>query len=246
MRNFNSEYQDTEDRLYAYNFDYIMHHYMLKSFQPWIKPGKALEMGCYQGEFTRLLSEQYQDITVMEGSSKLIQETKNNLANANIKYIHNTFESASIAEKFDAIFLIHTLEHLDDSVAVLKKINSWLSERGILFLVVPNAYAASRQLAVKMDLISFNNAVSEGEWAHGHRRTYSFDILERDAKIANLNIISRGGIFFKAVSNRQLDLMMKHEIINHQYLDACYVLGQQYPELCASIFLICSKGKTIS
>src|SRR3990167_4377649 len=103
MRNFNLEYQDTEDRLYAYNFDYIMHQYMMKSFQPWIKPGKALEMGCYKGEFTRLLSKQYQDITVIEGSSELIQEARSNLTNANIKYIHDVFELANVAEKFDAI-----------------------------------------------------------------------------------------------------------------------------------------------
>ena len=107
---------------------------------------------------------------------------------------------------------------------------------------MPNAYAASRQIAVKMGIIPFNNAVSKGEWEHGHRRTYSFDTLERDATDAGFNIAHRGGIFFKAASNSQLDSMLKHEIINQSYLDACYELGQQYPELCASIFLICNKG----
>ena len=43
MRNLNNEYQDKEDRLYAYDFDYIMHKYMMQSFQPWIKSGNALE-----------------------------------------------------------------------------------------------------------------------------------------------------------------------------------------------------------
>ncbi len=243
MRDYNLEYQDVEDRLYSYDFDYIMHHYMMKSFQPWIKPGKVLEMGCYKGEFTSLLLKSYEDITVIEASSELIRETKNKLGKANINYIHSAFESALLDEKFDAIFLIHTLEHLDDGVTVLKKINRWLSNQGVLFLAVPNAYAASRQLAVKMNIIAFNNAVSEAEWAHGHRRTYSFDTLEREVKIANLNIINRGGVFFKAVANFQFDLMLKHKIINQQYLDACYALGLQYPELCASIFFICEKGE---
>lgn len=244
MRDHNLEYQDTADRLYAYDFDYIMHQYMIKTFKPWIKPGKALEMGCYKGEFTKLLAQHYQDITVIEGSSDLITIANENLtaANKKIKYINSSFETADIQEKFDAVFLIHTLEHLDDSVAVLKKINHWLSAEGLLFLVVPNAYAASRQIAVKMNLIPFNNAVSEGEWEHGHRRTHSFDTLELDAKNAGLTILNRGGIFFKAFANFQFDLMLKHKIINQAYLDASYALGMQYPELCASIYLVCGKG----
>ncbi len=245
MRNYNLEYQDTDTRLYAFNFDYLMHQYMMCSFRPWIKAGKALELGCYQGKFTQLLTKHYADITVIEAASELIVEAKKNLGDCNtkIKFIHNTFEAIHLDEKFDAVFLIHTLEHLDDSVAILKKINHWLSEQGFLFLVVPNAYAASRQIAVKMGIIPFNNAVSAGEWAHGHRRTYSFDTLELDAKNAHLTILNRGGIFFKAVANFQFDLMMKHDIINKHYLDACYELGLQYPELCSSIFLICGKGE---
>lgn len=244
MRNYNHEYQDKKDRLYAYDFDYIMHKYMMKSFQPWVKPGKALEMGCYKGEFTKLLTEYYQDITVIDGSSELIQVAKQNLSKTpvKLKFINDTFENANVDEKFDAIFLIHTLEHLDESVHILKKINTWLATNGVLFLVVPNAYAASRQIAVKMGLIPYNNAVSDGEWAHGHRRTYSFDTLERDAKNANLNILCRGGVFFKAFANFQFDLMLKHKIINQEYLDACYFLGMQYPELCSSIYLVCGKG----
>ena len=242
LRDHNSEYQDTEDRLYAYDFDYIMHQYMIKTFQPWIKPGKALEMGCYKGEFTRLLTQYYQDITVVDASSELIKTASHHLANPNITFIHDMFENVNLPHQYDAIFLIHTLEHLDNGVAVLKKINTWLSEHGVLFLVVPNAYAASRQIAVKMGLIPFNNAVSEGEWQHGHRKTYSFDTLALDAQQAGLTIQQRGGIFFKAFANFQFDLMLKNKIINQQYLDASYELGMQYPELCASIFLVCKKG----
>lgn len=242
MRDHNLEFEDTKDRLYAYDFDYIMHKYMLKSFKPWIQPGKALEMGCYKGEFTRLLTQHFADISVIEASSDLIQAATENLAPYKPHFIHSTFEQAEQLEKYDSVFLIHTLEHLDDANLVLKKINHWLSNDGVLFLVVPNAMAASRQIAVKMGLIPFNNAVSEGEWKHGHRNTYSFDTLEFTAKQAGLLPIHRSGVFFKAVANFQFDLMLKHNIINQAYLDASYELGMQYPELCSSIFLVCKKG----
>ena len=93
-----------------------------------------------------------------------------------------------------------------------------------------------------MGLIPFNKAVSEGEWQHCHRKTYSFDTLALDAQQAGLTIQQRGCIFFKAFANFQFDLMLKNKIINQQYLDASYELGMQYPELCASIFLVCKKG----
>ena len=190
MRNHDLEFQDTQERIYAYNFDYIMHQYMMRTFEPWIKPGKALEMGCYKGDFTNLISQHYQDITVIEAASELISIAKENTKknNTTINFLNSTFENVQIDQKFDAIFLIHTLEHIDDSVSILKKINNWLSTDGKLFLAVPNANAASRQIAVKMGLIPFNNAVTEGEWSHGHRRTYSFDTLELEAKKAGLKI----------------------------------------------------------
>lgn len=242
MRNYNTEYQDTEDRKYAYDFDYILRDYMVRSFKPFFSAkGKALEMGCYKGEFTNILTQHFKNVSVIEGSSELIDFAKKRVGKK-VKFIHSTFESCKPKEKYDAIFLMHTLEHLDDPILVLNKINSWLSDEGKLFLVVPNANAPSRQIAVKMGLISHNSAVTEGEKAHGHRCTYTFDTLEKDARAAGLNIIHRGGIFFKALANFQFDKLLKTDIISKEYLDGCYELGMQYPDLCSSIYLICGKG----
>jgi hypothetical protein len=118
----------------------------------------------------------------------------------------------------------------------------WLSEDGRCFLVCPNANAPSRQIAVKMGLISHNAAVTEAEAAHGHRRTYSLDTLERDAVSAGLKVRHRSGIFFKALANFQWDQLLGTDIISNEYLDGCYALGQQYPDLCSSIFLVCERG----
>ena len=126
---------------------------------------------------------------------------------------------------------------------LLSKIkNEWLSEKGKLFLVCPNANAPSRQIAVKMGLIPNNTSITHSEKEHGHRITYTLDTLERDAKIGGLNIIYRSGIFFKSLANFQWDKLLQTDIISQKYLDGCYSLGQQYPDLCSSIMLICKKG----
>jgi hypothetical protein len=126
----------------------------------------------------------------------------------------------------------------------MKRINDeWLSDHGRFFLVCPNANAPSRQIAVKMGLISHNSAITPAEKEHGHRITYTLDTLERDAKAAGLNVIYRSGIFFKALANYQWDRLFNTNIISPEYLEGCYQLGQHYPDLCSSIFLMCEKGK---
>lgn len=240
MRDYNNEYAENEKK-YAYNFDTILKKYILRSFLPFLPQGKALELGCYMGEFTETLTSYYHDITVVEASSELAKFTKNRLGNK-IKMINSVFETTELEEKYDSIFLMHTLEHLDDPVFVLSKINSWLSSSGRLFLVVPNANAPSRQIAVKMGLISHNTAVTDAELKHGHRRTYTFDTLEKDAVSANLKVIHRGGVIFKTLANFQFDRALEEKIIDDNYIEGCYKLGMQFPDMCASIFLVCEKG----
>jgi 2-polyprenyl-3-methyl-5-hydroxy-6-metoxy-1,4-benzoquinol methylase len=240
MRDFNKEFFDNRAK-YAYNFDFIMRKYMMKAFLPFMLEGKALEMGCYKGDFTEKLLEYYQDLTVIEAASELAEFTTSRLG-SKVKMINSTFEEVETEEKYDAIFFMHTLEHVDDAVDVLKRVNSWLSDKGRLFLVVPNGNAPSRQIAVKMGLISHNTAITDSEFEHGHRRTYVLDTLEKDALLANLNVIHRGGIVFKALANFQMDKLLELNIIDEKYIEGCYKLGMEHPHLCASIFLVCEKG----
>jgi 2-polyprenyl-3-methyl-5-hydroxy-6-metoxy-1,4-benzoquinol methylase len=158
-----------------------------------------------------------------------------------IRFFTATFESVELPERYDAIFLINGLEHVDDAVQVLTRTRNWLTETGRLFVLVPNAHAPSRQIAVKMGAVPFNQAVTESERANGHRRTYAFDTLERDIREAGLTIQHRGGIIFKALANFQMDQALEAGIITPEYIEGCYELGLQYPELCASIYAICGR-----
>lgn len=240
MRDYDAEFGESEDRKYAYDFDYILRDYIIRQLSSNFPKGKALEMGCYKGEFTKKLFPFYDDITVVEASKKLADFCQSKFSH--VKYIIDRFEDACIDEQFDAIFLIHTLEHLDDPTLVLKKVNEWLSPTGKLFLIVPNGSAPSRQIAVKMGLISHNTAVTEGEYNHGHRKTYVLDTLFQEANQSGLKVVQQGGVFFKPFANFQFDQLLKTNIISEDYLEGCYQLGMVYPDLCASIFVVCEKG----
>jgi 2-polyprenyl-3-methyl-5-hydroxy-6-metoxy-1,4-benzoquinol methylase len=244
-RDYNAEIVDNSARQYAYGFDFdVMHPLMIRSFEPFFKRGKVLELGSFKGDFTKRLLPHFSDITCVEASEVAIGEAAKKLGDK-IRFVHSRFEHAKLEGKFDTIVLTHVLEHLDDPVSVLKRVNvEWLAEGGRFLLCCPNANAPSRQIAVKMGLITHNAAVTAGEAEHGHRCTYSLDTLERDAVSAGLNVTYRSGIFFKALANFQWDRLLKTDIISDAYLEGCYKLGQQYPDLCSSIFLVCERGNT--
>jgi 2-polyprenyl-3-methyl-5-hydroxy-6-metoxy-1,4-benzoquinol methylase len=245
-RDYNAETNDTINHRYAYSFDFdVMHPFMIRAFEPFFRDGSLLELGSFKGDFTKRFLPRFSDITCVEASDAAINEAKAKLNDKRIVYINALFETVQLPRRYDNIILTHVLEHLDDPVSVLKRVNNeWLDEHGRLFLVCPNANAPSRQIAVKMGLISHNAAVTPAEAEHGHRITYSLDTLERDAVAAGLKVAHRSGIFFKALANFQWDRLLSTDIISPEYLEGCYQLGQQYPDLCSSIFMMCEKGKS--
>lgn len=241
-RDYDAEIADTTDRLYAYSFDFdVMHPLMVRSFQPFFVPGNLLELGSFRGDFTKRLLPHFDDITCVEASSDAAAASRGLLGNQ-VEVVNATFEDVQLSGRYSNIVLTHVLEHLDDPIRVLRRIASeWLADGGRLFLACPNANAPSRQIAVKMGLISHNTAVTDAERVHGHRCTYTLDTLERDARAGGLSAVHRSGIFFKALANFQWDQLLGTEVISDEYLEGCFQLGQHYPDLCSSIFLVCEK-----
>lgn len=240
MRNHNQEFKDNE-RKYAYDFDYVLRRYMMRALRPSFVPGRALELGCFEGEMTALLLDEFGDVTVIEAASELVARASERVQ-GRARFVCGRFEDVELEGKFDNLFLVHTLEHLDEPVEALRRIQRWMSVNARLFVVVPNANAASRRIAVKMGLISDCSAVTPAEREHGHRITYAFDTLERDVRSAGLDILLRGGVFFKPLANFQFDALRSIDIISEEYLEGCFALGMEYPDLCASIYLACRRG----
>ena len=237
-RNYDEEFQDTSSHQYAYEFDEVLRKFMIREFSQFVVGVSVLEMGCFEGDFTKYLAKHYEKVHVIEASKTLAEIAEKKLPK-NVTFTQSTFEMAILDEKYDAIFIIHTLEHLDSPIEVLKKTQSWLKPGGRLVIAVPNALAPSRQIAVKMGIINQNTSVTEDEWRQGHRTTYSLDSLNAEVKSSGFSVIRSGGVFFKSLANFQLDAALRSGIINEEFLEGSYQLGMHYPELCASIYVVC-------
>jgi len=240
MRNHNEEFQDNADRKYAYDFDHIIRRYLLKCLQPFfVNAGRALELGSYKGDMTEQILAHFPSVTVVEAASELAAFVQQRFP-GRVSVITADFASADLIGRYENIFLVHTLEHLDAPVDVLRRIRDWLAPDGRLFVAVPNANALSRQIAVKMGLIAYNTAVTPAEAQHGHRCTYTMDRLLAQLNEAGYRIEQYGGVLLKPLANFQFDQAIKQGIVGDAYLDACHELAKTYPELSASLFTICS------
>src|SRR5262249_15884319 len=103
-----------------------MHPFMLRSFDPFYPGHSVLQLGSFRGAFTRRLAERFTDITCVEASASAVA-TARALLGSRVRIVEGTFEEVALDGRFDNVMLVHVLEHLDDPVRVLRRVNrEWL------------------------------------------------------------------------------------------------------------------------
>jgi 2-polyprenyl-3-methyl-5-hydroxy-6-metoxy-1,4-benzoquinol methylase len=221
-------------------FDLAMHRYMMRTFNPFFKPGPCLQVGCAHGDQTTLILEIYEDVVVLEPTRAFIEMTRAKVGDK-VRFVEALLEEYETEERFETIIFSHVLEHVDDAQAALSKLGTLLSPSGRLYVVVPNAEAASRRIAAKMGVLTHLEDLSPDDIAAGHRRVYRLDTLTRDIKSAGLKVADSGGIFFKPLANFQLNALMNGPLISETFMEACFELGREQPGLSASIYVIAER-----
>jgi SAM-dependent methyltransferase len=240
-RNMDLEFRDNEERKYSYDFDTIVRDHLLLRLKPYLNgTGNTLELGAYKGDMTAQLLEYFPVIDVIEASPILANEVMERFP-GRVNVTTGFIEDVVPKELYDNIFLVHTLEHLDEPESVLSRVANWLKPEGKLFVAVPNANALSRQIAVHMGLISHNSSVTKGEHEHGHRRTYSIDTLLSALRKSNLYVTDFGGVIVKPLANYQFDQALGQGIVTREFIAACDSLSKVLPDLSSSLFAICKR-----
>lgn len=225
----------SQKSLYSAGASEQMVNYSFHVFHRFIRGRTILEMGPAEGLMTDQLVKIAMELTIVEGSKSFADEIK--MRYPNIEVINSLFEDFKSDKKFDNILLGHVLEHVIDPVAVLKIVKNYLTDNGRIMAAVPNARSLHRQAAVIMGLLEKEDAQSELDKHHGHRRVFNPESFRNVFYQAGLNVDVFGGYWLKPVSNKQIEQTWTPEM-----LQAFMQLGERYPDIAGEIYVVASRG----
>jgi 2-polyprenyl-3-methyl-5-hydroxy-6-metoxy-1,4-benzoquinol methylase len=215
-----------------------MRELIVRTFRPFVRGGRGLELGCSDGYMTEMLADELDRLDVVDGSSNFLAEARKR-GLANVDYSLALFEEYATDVRYDYVFASFILEHVLEPTLVLDMVRRVLKPDGLLFVVVPNARALSRQLAMHMGLIADLKALTENDLVHGHRRVYDRVCLNRELQRAGFSSISEGGVMLKILADFQMDKLIDDGMLKQPQIDGLYKLGLEYPDFCGALFSVC-------
>lgn len=190
-----------------------------------------LELGLGHGFTTNIFNKHFSKHTVLDGSTEVINNFKDNFPRCKAEIIKTYFEDFKCNEKFDIIVLGFVLEHVDEPEKILQKYRTLLNPEGKLFVTVPNAEVMNRRLGNYAGFLADMHELSQNDLDLGHKRFYTVDSLEETMKSAKISIERIEGIYLKPLTTTQiLSLNLDKKVI-----EGLCKLGVSYPELCCGI-----------
>ncbi len=205
--------------------------YCYEVYSRFLKEGNVLELGPAEGLMTAHLVKNNCDLTVVDGSEEFCNQLKNKFPG--VEVVCDLFENYIPSIKFSNILLGHVLEHVNDPVEILKLTKEWLAPKGIVLAAVPNSRSLHRQASVIMGLQTTEDAMSELDYHHGHRRIYNPESFRSAFINAGLKVEHFGGYWLKPISNSQI-----HSSWTRDMLYAFMKLGERYPDIAGEIYVV--------
>ena len=193
----------------------------------------ALEVGCGSGLSTEKLYELFQDIEVVEPSAKNIVLLRRRLPDV---VCHNALlDDFNAQRKYDFVFFLNVIEHVEDPIASLKILSHLVKDEGLIFISGPNCMSLNRRAGYKMGLLNSYDQMAPKDYEVGHRRLYTVKMLTDHCSQAGLKVLSMIGMYLKPLSEAQM-IQLGDEVVR-----AFYALGEDTPQLCASLLAITTK-----
>jgi 2-polyprenyl-3-methyl-5-hydroxy-6-metoxy-1,4-benzoquinol methylase len=213
------------------DFDRQLVRFRYLTLCPHLRGPDGLELGPADGEMTRYLRLHFACLTVVDGAAELLDRIP---AAPGLVKVCSLFEEFEPAQTFNTIVMEHVLEHVEAPVALLEQSRRWLTPGGRLLAGVPNGHSIHRLAAVKMGLLPEPCALNSRDRALGHRRVYTPDSLRRDLEAAGLRVSALEGVFFKPLSNQQIQDQWTPAMIQ-----GFYEMGKGFPEHAAELVAVC-------
>jgi len=213
------------------DFDKRLIRFRYQTLKPYLQGPEGLELGPAEGEMTQLLLQDFVRLTAVDGAAKLLSYIPDA---PHLRKVHSLFEEFEPDRVFNTIVMDHILDLVKQPVELLQRVKGWLVPKGKILVGVPNGRSIHRLVAVKMGLLKEPCELNSRNRILGQRRVYTSVTLKQDLKAAGLHVVKRGGVFYKPLSNQQIQNYWTEEMIH-----GFYELGKDFPEYAAELYAVC-------
>ncbi|HEX9792727.1 MAG TPA: class I SAM-dependent methyltransferase [Planctomycetota bacterium] len=239
-------------------YEDMMGDYIVRSVLDHARKPSLLDFACGNGAITAMLAPHFERVVGVDASAPHVATAAS--AHPGIEFVQALAEDYRAAEPFSTITLLNLLEHVVDPVDLLARVSGNLARDGVLIVNVPNALAANRRIARMMGSLADEYELSPFDLEiAGHRRYYDTAKLVADLESAGLRVRETGGIFYKMLSQAQIDwlLLQPHwdrgefgwgrvgaedaKDWRKAFCDACYEYGKQRPAECNLIYAVAGR-----
>ena len=242
---------------YHTSYNEVLAHYKVKSCLEHAVGDSLLDIACGDGMLTEIFAAHFKRVVGVDASSSHLAEARKRVPAAT--FHESLVEDFSCQERFDSVFMLDILEHVQDPVAVLQKAAGFLETDGRLIVHVPNCDAVNRKIAVLMGTLTRCDELSPFDLEiAGHRRSYNLDSLKADIERSGLKTVKTGGIFYKMLSTPQMDWFLKNGLWDSghgwgrtgmetakdwkaEFCRACYEYGIGHPDACNVVYAVISR-----
>src|SRR5262245_35730508 len=176
---------------------------MVRRGLPHCRGPKILEMSYNDRGWTDALLGAGYDLTVIEGARYNVEYARAKYGDR-LRIIEVLFEEFEPAERYNTIVMSCIIEHVIDPALVLRRAASWLTDDGVIILVVPNKLSLHRRVGYRCGLLQSMEELSEQDLSVGHRRLYTVESLTDEIARAGLATARIEGIFLKPLSSVQM------------------------------------------
>jgi SAM-dependent methyltransferase len=229
LNKFVGAYQDEFE--FAFDNRILLNWYPRRILEKSSKTARVLELGIGHGYSCNWFSEYFSSYTVIDASSAVIENYKNQFPNSRARIVQSFFEEFDSKEKYDLIIIGFVLEHVADPQLILEHFKSFLDPAGRCFVGVPNAESLHRRFGKEAGYLDDLFKLGKGDISLGHRRLYSVETLSEEMESCGYRILSKEGIFLKPLMTGQLQSLN----LSQDILEGMCRVGVGYPELSAAL-----------
>lgn len=199
-----------------------------------INKKNAIEVGCGSGYSTERLINFFDDFEVLEPVESNINLMKEKIDKEII--CHTVLlEEFKTDKKYDNVIFFNVLEHVEEPIECLKALKSLIRDEGYIYITAPNCMSLNRRAGYKMGILESYDKFAPKDYLVGHRRLYTVEMMKNHCEAAGLRIVAMKGVYLKPLAEKQMyDLGI-------DAVKAFYSLGEDMPEYCANLFVVCTK-----